>query len=136
MPLARAVFWLAGLLGIAAIAPLYVLEARFGAAYPPPLNHPEFFYGFAGAALAWQLAFLLIGSSPSRYRPLMLAAVAEKFAYSIAIFGLAWQNRIPSPIVLSGVLDFALGIAFVFAWLRTPKHQPLATVKPYEVHTP
>ena len=27
--------------------------------YPPTITHPDFFYGFVGVALVWQLVFLL-----------------------------------------------------------------------------
>lgn len=136
MALARIVFWIAGLAGLALILPLYVLEAELGRRYPPPLNHPEFYYGFAAVTLAWQLAFLVIGSSPSRYRPIMLPAIVEKFAYSGAVFALAWQDRIPSPFVLSGLFDFLFGILFVFAWLRTPSMTPPAPAAPPPAGTP
>ncbi len=124
MAFARVTFWIAGLAGLVLAAPLYVLEAEFGRRYPPPLNHPEFYYGFAAVGLAWQLAFLVIGSNPSRYRALMLPAMVEKFAYSGAVFALAWQNRVPSPLVLTGLFDFLFGVLFVFAWLRTPRFAP------------
>jgi hypothetical protein len=119
MRFARLVFWIAGVYGIVMAAPLYVLEARVGHDYAPPVTHPEFYYGFAGVTLAWQLVFLIIGSNPNRYRPIMLAAVVEKLAYSIAIFGLAIQNRIAAPIAITGIPDFLLAILFAMAWLRS-----------------
>ncbi|HSM78171.1 MAG TPA: hypothetical protein VLT57_11115 [Bryobacteraceae bacterium] len=119
MRFARLVFWIAGVYGIVMVAPLYVLEARVGHDYAPPVTHPEFYYGFAGVTLAWQLVFLIIGSNPNRYRPIMLAAVVEKLAYSIAIFGLAIQNRIAAPIAITGIPDFLLAILFAMAWLRS-----------------
>ena len=30
--------------------------------YTPPTNYPQFFYGFLSVAMAWQIAFLVIGS--------------------------------------------------------------------------
>jgi hypothetical protein len=29
------------------------MEAKLGIDFPPPLNHPEHFYGFLSVALAW-----------------------------------------------------------------------------------
>ena len=49
--------------------PNYFLETRLGEDYPPAITHPEFFYGFVGTCLAWQLAYLLIATDPVRYRP-------------------------------------------------------------------
>jgi hypothetical protein len=122
MRFARIVFWIAGVVGLVVLAPMYVLEARFGLDYPPAVTHPEFFYGFAGVSIAWQIAFLIIGGNSIRYRPLMLAGIVEKFSYAVAIFVLALQNRIAAPLVLTGAMDLLFGILFVMAWLRTPKH--------------
>jgi hypothetical protein len=60
MIFARRLFLLAGIYGILVLAPQYFLEAKLGQDYPPPITHPEQFYGFIGVALAWQAAFLLI----------------------------------------------------------------------------
>lgn len=121
---ARWVFWIAGLLGIAVLAPMYVLEARLGQMYPPAVTHPEFYYGFAGVTLAWQFVFLMIGANPVRYRPLMPAAILPKLLYAIAIFALAVQNRIAAPIAMTGIPDLVLACLFAMAWARTPKRGP------------
>lgn len=57
---AKRVFLVAAIYGIVAVFPQYFMEAKLGIDFPPPLNHPEHFYGFLGVALAWQFAFLLI----------------------------------------------------------------------------
>jgi hypothetical protein len=57
---AKRVFFRAGVYGLIVLVPLYFLEDRLGRIFPPPLTHPEDFYGFIGVALAWQLAFLTI----------------------------------------------------------------------------
>jgi hypothetical protein len=38
---------------------------------PPAITHSEFYYGFVGFAMTWQVAFLIIRRDPKRYRPLM-----------------------------------------------------------------
>ena len=48
---------------------------RTGLDNPPPVTHPEFYYGFVGVALAFQLVFLTIASDPLKYRPLILAGI-------------------------------------------------------------
>lgn len=75
---ARRVFRLAGLYGLAVITPLFVLEARFARDFPPPINHPENFYGFASVGVAWQILFLCLAVDPVRYRLMMLPAFLEK----------------------------------------------------------
>jgi hypothetical protein len=57
MTFAKRVFFLAGVYGILALTPMYFLEARLGRDFPPPITHPEHFYGFVGVALAWQVLF-------------------------------------------------------------------------------
>jgi hypothetical protein len=96
---ARRVFTWAGIYGLVALLPMYVLEPWFGEQFPPPLTHPEFFYGFLGIAAAWQIAFLVIGSDPARFRPMMVPAVLEKLGYGIAVLVLVVQGRTPLPLV-------------------------------------
>jgi hypothetical protein len=49
-------FLLAGMSGIIMVLPAYILEEQFGRDYPPPVNHPELYYGFVGVTLPWQLS--------------------------------------------------------------------------------
>jgi len=95
MRFAKWVFLIAGVYGVLLIAPSYFLERRFGEEYPPAINHPEFFYGFMGAGLAWQFMYLLIGSDPPRYRTAMLIASAAKTSFAFAVLALYWQDRVP-----------------------------------------
>ena len=46
MRFARIVFTIAGMYGIVVLVPPLLLESKFGRDYPPPVIHPEFFYGF------------------------------------------------------------------------------------------
>jgi hypothetical protein len=121
MKFAKWVFLIAGIYGILAVAPLYFSESRIARDYPPAITHPEYFYGFAGVTLAWQIAFLVIASNPSRFRLIMLPAVVEKFSYVIAILFLYSQERVSVLIVGTAVIDLIWGVLFVLAFLRTPK---------------
>ena len=98
MRFAKWVFLLAGISGIVVVAPLYFLEEQVGRDYPPPINHPEFFYGFAGVTLAWQFMFLVIASDPVRFRLAMLPAVLEKAGFVVAICVLYAMGRVHPPI--------------------------------------
>ena len=84
MKFAKWVFLLAGVLGVLIVAPLY-WEGRFFRDFPPAINRPEFYYGFVGVTLAWQVLFLVIASDPARYRRAMLPAVLEKAGFAAAI---------------------------------------------------
>ena len=75
MAFARWLFWIAGIYGLVVLVPQYFLEQKVGLDYPPAITHPEYFYGFLGVAIAWQVAFLIIGQDPQRFRPMMLPSV-------------------------------------------------------------
>jgi hypothetical protein len=110
--LAKAAFLVAGISGLLTLLPMYFVEQRMGRDLPPPITHPEFYYGFIGVGVAFQLVFLLISSDPVRYRPLILAAMVEKFSYGLAVLILAAQNRIAGPPFGFGIVDLAWGIVF------------------------
>jgi len=121
MKLARWIFTIAGVYGIVVIAPLYLAEGPIAQNDPPAITHPEFFYGFVGVTLAWQLVFLLIARNPVRYRPLMLVSVLEKLAYGVPAIALFMQQRVKSLTLTFGCLDLLLGALFVLAFLSTPR---------------
>lgn len=116
---ARRAFSLAGAYGILVLAPQYFLAERVGRDAPPPLTHHEFYYGFIGIALAWQVAFLVIGRDPVRYRLLMIPAVLEKLAFGIPVVLLYAQHRLPPTVLGFGLLDLTLAALFIIAYVRT-----------------
>ena len=93
MKLARLIFGAAGIYGLVVIGPMYFLEDRIGQDTPPAITHPEFFYGFVGLGVAWQIAFLCIAVDPVRYRLLMIPSMVEKFSFAIAVAVLVFKNR-------------------------------------------
>ena len=119
MRFARVVFLIAGIWGLLVLTPLYLMFDLIGRKDPPPITHPGFYYGFVGAGLAWQIAFLIIAKYPVRLRLVMIPAVIEKFTYGVAMFVLYSQARVHgSDLVFAGV-DTLLGILFVVAFLKT-----------------
>ena len=119
MRLARTIFLLAGIWGIVVLTPLYWLIDMTGRRYDPPMTYPQFFYGFFAVALAWQIAFLVIGSSPTRFRTLMIPAALEKFGYVATLAVLYGQGRIAPVDTLAAVPDGLLGLLFVLAFVKT-----------------
>jgi hypothetical protein len=116
---ARRVFMVAGIYGLFVLLPQYFMEAQIGRDYPPPITHPEHFYGFVGVALAWQVVFLIIASDVRRYRLLMLPAILEKLAFFVPTTILFVAGRVaPAVLAVSGV-DALLGTLFLVAFLRT-----------------
>jgi len=119
MKFARNVFLVAGIYGLIVMLPQYFLEARIGRDAPPPITHPEFFYGFIGVTIAWQVVFLIISRDPQRYRTLMIAAVLEKVLFVIAAAILFAQNRIAGTVLVPAGIDLVLGVLFVISFLKT-----------------
>ena len=119
MKFARYVFAAAGIIGILVLVPLYFTIDKIGTDNPPAVTHPEFYYGFTGVALAFQLVFLTIASDPMKYRPLMLASIVEKAAFVIPTFYLYSQGRVAGPILGGAALDLIWGILFVVSYFKT-----------------
>lgn len=121
MRFARWVFLLAGISGILMVLPLYYQESEFNRQFPPDLNHPEYYYGFAGVCLAWQVMFLVIGRDPVRFRPAMIPAVLEKLGFVVAVPVLYVLERV-SPVWLAfAAHDCVWLILFVIAFIKTPR---------------
>jgi hypothetical protein len=119
MTFAKRVFRIAGIYGLLAVAPQYFLEARTGQDYPPPVTHPEFYYGFVGVTIAFQVVFLIIATDPVRYRPMMIAAMIEKASFAIAMPILYLQHRIPALVLGFSLIDLLLGVLFAVSYVRT-----------------
>lgn len=123
----KVVFLVAGIYGLIALLPMYFLEEQTGRDYPPPITHAEYYYGFVGVAVAWQLAFLVISRDPVRYRPLMIPAIVEKASFGIAVAVLYLQERVPTFIVGAAMVDSVLGALFVLAFLKTARNRRTVT---------
>ena len=119
MRFARTVFVGAGIWGIAVLTPLYWLIDITGRRYAPPADYPHFFYGFLSVALAWQVAFLIIGINPLFFRALMIPGILEKFGWVATLAVLYGQSRIPAIDARAALPDLALGILFVVAFVKT-----------------
>src|ERR1043165_3358511 len=119
MRFARLTFLIAGIYGLLALVPLYFLKQQIGRGYPPPITHPEYYYGFIGVAVAWQLAFIVMSRDPVRYRPLMPVAVVEKASFFIPAVLLYAQHRLSSFMLAAGTIDGVLGVLFLISYLKT-----------------
>jgi hypothetical protein len=120
MKFAKGVFRIAGIWGLLVITPLYFLFDSIGRNNPPPITHPDFFYGFVGVALAWQIAFLFIATDPVRFRPLVIPSIFEKWSYATAVIVLVSQGRVHKPALMFAGVDLLLGILFVISYFRMP----------------
>ena len=116
MKFARLVFLIAGVYGLLLLVPVYFLESKI----VPAITHPEFFYGFVGVAIAWQIAFLVVGRDPVRFRPIMVAAILEKTAHGLAVVILYLLNRLSALPAAIGSVDLLVAVLFAAAYAFTP----------------
>jgi hypothetical protein len=80
----------------------------------------EFYFGFAGLCMAWQVMFIVIGLAPVRYRMAMLPSMLEKASFAVVIPILYAQDRV-APIWLGfASMDATWFVLFAIAFLRTP----------------
>ena len=124
MRFAKVVFVIAGVWGFLVLTPMYFLLGQMSEQNPPAVTHAEFYYGFVGLALVWQVAFFIIASDPVRYRALMVAAMLEKFSFVVTVLVLARSAAIPSGIWVGASADCVLGLLFIVAFVKTPRLAP------------
>ena len=102
----------AAIYGILALVPIYF--------QPMPTMGQAFHYGFVGSALAFQLAFWVIGGDPARYRALMPVAVCEKLAFGVPVLLLYASGLVGAVTAGAAGLDLVIGAGFLIAWRATP----------------
>ena len=119
MKFANVVFLVAGVWGIVLLTPLYFLFDAIGRQQSTPITYPQFFYGFLAVTMAWQFAFLVIGSDPARFRPMMIPSVAEKFIYVLSMGVLYSEGRIRVTDLMIVAPDLLLGVLFIIAFATT-----------------
>jgi len=120
MKLARNIFLAAGIYGFLVLTPLFFLEDRIGRDTPPPITHPECFYGFLCVALVFQVVFLIIATDPVRFRPMMIPSILEKASWGITLVALLAQRRIAFSLFAIGSVDWIFAFLFIFALAKTP----------------
>lgn len=118
MKFVRVVYGMAAAYGFIVLSISYFLLEEVGRNAPPAVTHPEFYYGFIGAALLWQPVFVLIARDPMRYRSLIPITVLEKLVYTVPVVILYVTGRVPSTILVPSLVDPIFGVLFVLAYFR------------------
>ena len=119
MKFAKVFFWIAAVYGILVLTPLYFLFDRVGHDSPPPITHPELYYGFVGLALLAQFMFIIIAGDPVRFRPIIPIAIVEKFIYTLPVILLYLQHRVPRNVLLPSLVDPVFGMLFIISYFKT-----------------
>jgi di/tricarboxylate transporter len=121
MKFAKVTYYIAGIYGLLVLFPQYFMEAKNGQDFPPAITHPEYYYGFVGVGLVFQLIFLIIARDPLKYRALMPVTVLEKLSFAIPSAILYFQNRLAPSLFAAGMIDLVFGLLFVAAFFKTAK---------------
>ncbi len=110
------VFRIAAIYGFIVLLPLYFIESDIfsGVIYP----RSDFYYGFAGIALAWQVAFILIAQNPLKYKLFIIPGILEKVAYASCVYLLFYKGRIPPETLLFAGIDSAFCLLFCISWIK------------------
>lgn len=119
MKTARLIFTIAGIYGLIVLTPFLAMERQISEATPGGLTHPEYYYGFLGAALVMQLFYLTIGRDPVRYRPFMPLCTLAKLAFFGPVLILFLQQRVPPITLAFASVDAMFAFAFLYAWRIT-----------------
>ena len=119
MRFAKIVFLIAGIYGLLTLSPIYFMESRIGQESPPAITHPEYFYGFVGVGLAWQVLFLVLSTDPLRYRAMILPSILEKVTWGISLIILFSQHRLPLSSFAIGSVDWIFAFLFLAAYFTT-----------------
>ena len=118
MNFARRVFLIAGIYGILVLRAALPHGRKIGRDHPPAITHAEFFYGFTGVALAWQVAFFIIAQDPARYRLMMIPGILEKVSFGIAAIVLYVQERFVPMMLVGGLADLVWAALFAVAFTK------------------
>src|SRR5262245_9968257 len=132
MKFVERVFFIAGVYGLLVLLPQYFLEGKTGRDFPPPITHPEFYYGFVGVAVAWQVLFLILAKNPQRYHLMIIPAILEKLSFGVPVMVLSAQQRVGATMLVAGILDLMFGALFVVAYLKVAKQREASDKQPGE----
>jgi hypothetical protein len=119
MKFAKYTFLVAGIYGLLILTPQYFLEEKNGTDFPPAITHPEYYYGFIGVALAFQILFLIIAKNPAKYQAMIIPSIIEKFSFVLALIVLFIQHRVGFQMLIAGSIDLILGTLFIAAYVKT-----------------
>ncbi len=104
---------------IFAVAAVWGFLALIPGLFAQPGGQPEYYYGFYGLALVFQLVFVMIALDPARYRALIPIAILEKLSFFLPVTVLYLQGRVAmGSVFFGGMIDGLWMLLFGLAWLR------------------
>ena len=73
--------------------------------------------------MSWQIAFLVIGSNPARFRPLIIPAILEKLGHVAGVAVLYANARISPTDAQAAIPDVVLAVLFIVAFALTRRDE-------------
>jgi hypothetical protein len=119
---AQRLFLVAGIYGVAVVAPMFFLEPVIGEYDPPSITHAEFYYAFVCTALAWQIVYLMMWRAPLRLRPMLIPAIMGKAGFAISVYVLFAQGRMAALNLVLPSIDLVLAALFAWVYVGLPSH--------------
>jgi hypothetical protein len=114
---AQRLFLIAGIYGVAVVAPMFFLESQISQHDPPTITHPEFYYGFMCVTLAWQIVYLMLSRDPLRFRPIILPGALGKLGFFVSVLVLVGLGRAPAERLVLPSVDLLLAALFIWAFV-------------------
>jgi hypothetical protein len=115
MKLAKWIFLIAGIFGLITTIPLVFAEKMMS------VQQPEFYYGFVFLDICLQVVYIIISTSPIRFRPMMIPAILAKASGTIALTWLYFTDQVSLQWITIGAIDGVFAILFLIGYFSTPK---------------
>ena len=127
MKFAKIVFQAAGIWGVVILCPLYFMSGAIGHRDPRAISHLGYYFGFLNVTLAWQLAFFILAKDPLRFRPMIIASIAEKAFYCASIIVLCSLRLVTKAESMTALPDLVFAVLFTMAYGRTKPNASFVT---------
>jgi len=115
MKLAKRIFLIAGVFGLLMTVPLVFAEKFMN------VQQPEFYYGFVFLNICFQVVYLIISTSPVRFRPIMIPAFLAKASGAAALVWIYFAKSLSIPWIAIGAIDGVFAVLFLLGYLSMPK---------------
>ena len=136
MRFARLIFRLGGIWGLIVMTPMYFMYDTIGRQYPPPITHPDMYYGFVSVTWVWQIAYVVISTDPVRFRPFMLVGILAKSLYFATMTAVYASGGIQLSQLAAVIPDLVLAVLFAVSFVKTPRFWPASALTTAQVGSP
>lgn len=115
MKFAKWTFLIAGIIGLISTIPLAFAEKLMS------VKQPEFYYGFVFLDICFQIVYILIATSPIRFRLMMIPSFVAKASGTIVLTWLFLIGKVSLNWIAFASIDGIFAILFLIGFFVTPK---------------